>query len=166
MCWLTNEPDAAAWGAFMTRPGVRSTTIHSAGGPESPAAILTAPGRSPDVRLRDAVSDGNPFDVGRTRAPEHPVVTWGRRGAFTDRFLRSSEAVASTGEGIGRGGARRGGRSQPREAAPAWPTTVAPARMAFHDGSRHPRSQPPGPEATAVAMPAGTARTTPGPPRP
>jgi len=80
---------------------VRLTTIHSARGPQSPAAILTAPDRLPMVRLRDEVADSNLFDVGRTRAPGRLVVTRGRRGAFTDRFLRSSKSVASTGEGSG-----------------------------------------------------------------
>jgi hypothetical protein len=55
----------------------------------------------PKVRLRDEVAGSTLFDVGRTRAPGRPVVTWGRRGAFTDRFLRSSKSVASTGEGSG-----------------------------------------------------------------
>jgi hypothetical protein len=53
------------------------------------------------VRLRDEVADSNLFDVGRARAPGRLVVTWGRPGAFTDRFLRSSKSVASTGEGSG-----------------------------------------------------------------
>ena len=80
---------------------MRLTTIHSAKGPEFPVAILTALDRLPNVRLRDEVADSNLFDVGRTRALGQKVVTWGRRGAFTDRFLRSSKAVASTGEGSG-----------------------------------------------------------------
>ena len=92
-------------------------------------AILTALDRLPNVRLRDEVADSNLFDVGRTRAPGQLVVTWGRRGAFTDRVLRSSKAVALTGEGSGRG-ARRETGSEPRGPAPAWPTTLAPARMA------------------------------------
>jgi hypothetical protein len=107
---------------------VRLTTIHSANGPQFPAAILTAPDWLSEVRLRDEVADSNLFDVGRARAPGRLVVTQGRRGAFTDRLLRSSKSVASTGEGSGSGGARRERRSRPREAAPAWPTTVAPAK--------------------------------------
>ena len=80
---------------------MRLTTIHSAKGPEFPVAILTALDRLPNVRLRDESADSNQFDVGRTRALGQLVVTWGRRSAFTDRFLRSSKAVASTGEGSG-----------------------------------------------------------------
>jgi hypothetical protein len=78
---------------------VRLTKIYSAKGPDSPVAILTALDRLPKVRLRDEVADSNPFDAGRARALGRLVVTWGRRSAFTDRFLRSSKSVASTGEG-------------------------------------------------------------------
>jgi hypothetical protein len=94
VCWLTNELDPTARDEFMTRPGVRLTTIHSAKGLEFPVVILTAMDQLPNVRRGDEVGDSNLFYVGLTRALEHLVVTWSRRSAFTDRVLKSGEAVA------------------------------------------------------------------------
>ena len=107
VCWLTNELDPTARDAFMTRPGVRLTTIHSAKGLEFPVVILTALDQLPHPRQRDESADGNLFYVGLTRAEDHLVVTWSRRSAFTERVLHSTKAVFHPEAGSGRYAGRR-----------------------------------------------------------
>jgi hypothetical protein len=94
VCWITNEGDPTTRDEFMSRPGVRLTTIHSAKGLEFPVVILTALDQLPNSLRGDEVGDSNLFYVGLTRALEHLAVTWSRRSPFTDRVLRSSKAVS------------------------------------------------------------------------
>jgi hypothetical protein len=91
VCWLTNELDPTARDAFLTRPGVRLTTIHSAKGLEFPVVILAALDQLPNPRRGDEVGDSNLLYVGLTRAMDHLVVTWAGRSIFTDRVSGSNK---------------------------------------------------------------------------
>ncbi|MGE5296362.1 MAG: 3'-5' exonuclease, partial [Solirubrobacterales bacterium] len=91
VCWLAL---AKAGGQFMSRPGVRLSTIHSAKGLEFRVVILSSLDQLPSSIQADEVRDSNLFYVGLTRAMDHLVVTWAGRSAFTDRVVRSTKAVA------------------------------------------------------------------------
>lgn len=93
ICWITNALDPTARREFMTRPGVRLVTIHSAKGLEFPVVILTALDQLPDSRSKDAVADSNLLYVGLTRAMTHVAVTWARTSIFTNRVAQSSRAI-------------------------------------------------------------------------
>jgi superfamily I DNA/RNA helicase len=75
VCCLTNEPDAAARGAFMTRPGVRLMTIHAAKGLEFSTVFGTAVDQLPSVIKPDEVRNGNLLCVEMMQAIDHLFVT-------------------------------------------------------------------------------------------
>jgi superfamily I DNA/RNA helicase len=91
---MTDGLDSTARDGFMTRPGVRLTTVHSAKGLEFPVVIVTAPDQLPNPRWGDELGDSTLFYAGLTRALEHMVVTRGRPGTFTEPVHWSSKAVA------------------------------------------------------------------------
>jgi superfamily I DNA/RNA helicase len=94
VCWLTNGRDPSARVQFLSRPGVRLSTIHSAKGLEFPVVILSSLDQLPSLIQADEVRDSNLFYVGLTRAMDNLVVTWAGRSAFTDRVLGSTKALA------------------------------------------------------------------------
>ena len=91
---MTNGRDTSARDQFLSRPGVRLSTIHSVKGLEFPVVILSSLDQLPSSIQADEVRDSNLFYVGLTRAMDHLVVTWAGRSDFTDRVLRSTQAVA------------------------------------------------------------------------
>ena len=94
VCWLTNGQDRSARDQFLSCPGVRLSTIHSAKGLEFPVVILSSLDQLPSSIQADEVRDSNLFYVGLTRAMDHLVVTWAGRSAFAERVLGSTKAVA------------------------------------------------------------------------
>jgi superfamily I DNA/RNA helicase len=72
---------------------VRLTRIHSAEGPQSPAAILAGLDLLPVPIEPDEVRDSKLLYVGLTRAVDELYVSWASRSAFTDRVLRSSKVT-------------------------------------------------------------------------
>lgn len=96
VCWITNDLDPTARDQFMSRPGVRLSTIHSAKGLEYRAVILSSLDQLPSSYQPDEVRDGNLLYVGLTRAMEHLAVTWSGRSAFTERVRKSDRALPWT----------------------------------------------------------------------
>jgi ATP-dependent exoDNAse (exonuclease V) beta subunit len=93
VCWITDPDNRILRDRFVTTPGVRVTTVHSAKGLEFPAVILCGLDQLPGPN-RDLESDANLLYVGLTRALQHLVVTWVGRSEFTQRVEKSARARA------------------------------------------------------------------------
>jgi superfamily I DNA/RNA helicase len=93
VCWMTNDADWTARSQFVSRPGVRLCTIHSAKGLQFPVTILSAVDQLPNPMKDDEAADNNLFYVGLTRAMDHLVLTWTGRSEFTARVEKSPRAV-------------------------------------------------------------------------
>ena len=92
-CWITDETDRSARDTFMTRPGVRLSTVHSAKGLEFPVVVFSALDQLPDQRDRNLQRDSNLLYVGLTRATSCLVITWARKNFFAERVVKSKYAV-------------------------------------------------------------------------
>ncbi len=93
VCWITNESDPAARHQFLSRPGVRLCTIHSAKGLQFPVVILSAVDQLPNPMSSNEEADRNLFYVALTRAEHQLVLTWTGRSKFTERVLQSNRAM-------------------------------------------------------------------------
>jgi hypothetical protein len=94
VCWLTSDMDRSAKDNFMTRPGLRVSTIHSAKGLEFEAVIFSCLDQLPNPKSGDDSADANLMYVGLTRAKTRLLVTWSGRSLFTDRVENSAKATA------------------------------------------------------------------------
>lgn len=92
VCWVTNPADDSARHGFVTRPGVRLCTVHSAKGLEFPVVILTAADQFPSPMADDESAERNLFYVALTRATEHLLVIWSGSSDFTRRVEASPHA--------------------------------------------------------------------------
>jgi len=93
VCWMTNEADPAARHQFMSRPGIRLCTVHSAKSLQFPVVIFSAVDQLPSPMSSDEEADCNLFYVGLTRAEHQLVLTWTGRSKFTERVLQSTRAL-------------------------------------------------------------------------
>lgn len=92
VCWVTNPADDEARHKFVTRPGVRLCTVHSAKGLEFPVVILTAADQFPSPMADDESAERNLFYVALTRATDRLVVTWSGSSDYTQRVEGSRHA--------------------------------------------------------------------------
>jgi superfamily I DNA and RNA helicase len=88
VCWVTTKDDDTARDQFITRPGVRLCTVHSAKGLEFQAVIFSGVDQLPNPYQGDPAADNNLFYVGLTRATERLVLTWTGQSEFTERVER------------------------------------------------------------------------------
>ncbi len=100
VCWITNESDPAARHQFMSRPGIRLCTIHSAKGLQFSVVIFMGVDQLPNPMSMDQESDRNLFYVGLTRAEHQLVLTWTGSSEFTELVVQSAKAVPLSPEGI------------------------------------------------------------------
>jgi superfamily I DNA/RNA helicase len=91
--WISDATNRLARDRWVSTPGVRVCTIHSAKGLEFPAVILCAVDQMPN-RNNDELSEAHLLYVALTRAMNHLAVTWTGQSAFTQRIEKSGRAEA------------------------------------------------------------------------